>query len=222
VKSLNKIIDDFSQIEDIYRDDKVLLNIVSNCFTTNRERVLEFSKKMTELMSNSFDWMCTARIDEIDELMIKAMKKSGLVRIFFGGESGCDEGLRKLRKNISTAMIKKSAKLCVQHGVVTEVGFIVGHPWEHKKDILRTLEFTSELEKDGILTALYACTPYPNTELYRMLERDGIQINAANSGNYDFHSGHLMFNHPFLSDSDIQEVLQLHEELIENRPPFLN
>ncbi len=207
--SLDRVLRDIGRIAGLYPRDSILLNLFDNNFSSSRDRVLEFCRRLKKNTWHSrVNWMCAARASQVDKALAKEMSEVGLVKIFIGGEVGYDSGLKSLHKEILTEDIRNAVEACAQYGIRAEVGFIVGFPWEKEHDIHRTVSFASELEGMGASTGLYKCVPYPNTSLWKYLESRNIRIDTSNSSTFDFFSEKLTFDHPYLKNSYLNSVVR--------------
>jgi radical SAM superfamily enzyme YgiQ (UPF0313 family) len=89
------------------------------------------------------------------------MKASGCWHIFLGIESGDEEILREIRKNIKPADVERVVEICRRVGLRTKGFFIVGHPKETLATIDRTVDFAIRLKLDYVAVSLN--TPMPGT-----------------------------------------------------------
>lgn len=135
------------------------------------------AEKIIDLMIEKdliIPWETTIRADYIkpdfinDEFLAK-LKKSGCYLLSFGAESGSNEILKKIDKDIKREDIIASAKLCAKHNIIPQYSFMVGLPRETKKDIKLTLSLINNLTKASKLTQILgpqAFRPYPGGTLY--------------------------------------------------------
>jgi hypothetical protein len=76
-------------------------------------------------------WTATLRADQAcrlgDELFAKAVR-SGLRRVMVGVESGSQEMLDRLQKDMKLEQVRATAEMCTRHGVGAIFNFIVGFP----------------------------------------------------------------------------------------------
>jgi radical SAM superfamily enzyme YgiQ (UPF0313 family) len=135
-------------------------------FTTDRNRVIKICN-LIKKKKLRIAWACRARVNNLDEKLIKIMKSSGCYCICLGIESGNQEILNKMKKGITLNQIRKIIKLCKKEGIFVHTWFMLGYPGENKKTIEDTLNFIKELNSDNLV--LYFTTPYPTTELYKNL-----------------------------------------------------
>ena len=116
-------------------------------------------------------WSANARVDKINQNLLKLMKKAGCWRLLFGIESGVQKNLDFLKKGITLEQIKKTVTLTSKTGIETFGSFIFGIPGETYKEGLKTIKFACSLNLD------YAnfpnLTPYPGTPLWEAKEKYG-------------------------------------------------
>lgn len=135
------------------------------------------AEKIIDLMIEKdliIPWETTMRADYIspnfinNEFLAK-LKKSGCYLLSFGAESGSNEILKKIDKDIKREDIIDSAKLCVKHNIIPQYSFMAGLPGETKKDIKLTLSLINRLTKVSKLVQILGpqvFRPYPGGTLY--------------------------------------------------------
>lgn len=117
-------------------------------------------------------WSFRGRVNCLSYDMLVKCKKAGCHRIHFGVETGTDEGLKKIKKDITIAMVRKAFKLCKKAGIVTVANFMIGLPGEKKEDMFKTVDFANSIDTD--YAEFQIITPYPKTELYEEGLKGGI------------------------------------------------
>ena len=139
--------------------------IYDDTFTVKRQRVIDICLEIQK-RNLKIDWDVRARVDTIDEKLLKAMKISGCQRIHYGVEAGTQKILNVLRKGITLEQVEKAFKLSRKIGLETLAYFMIGSPTETKEDILETIKFAKKINPD--FTHITITTPFPATDLYRM------------------------------------------------------
>ena len=138
--------------------------------TTSKEWVHKFCDI---IIQNKIDitWTCYARVDSVDEAMLKKMKKAGCWNIFFGFESGVQELLDNIHKGITLKQIEEANALCKKYGIEVRASFMIALPGETPELARKTIEFAKKLNPDYVQFCI--TTPYPGTELYENAEKYG-------------------------------------------------
>jgi anaerobic magnesium-protoporphyrin IX monomethyl ester cyclase len=136
---------------------------VDDTFTINPDRILKLFM-ILDKEGISFPWTCMSRVNTVDESILRFMKDHGCWHISFGIESGNEDILKQIKKNISLNSVRQAIKLCNFLGILTKGFFIVGHPGETIETIEETVSFALELPLDDVVVTLN--TPLPGTEQY--------------------------------------------------------
>lgn len=155
------------ELWDQYHFDDV--NFQDETFFTKRGRVQALAEKIIE-SGMKITWAATMRADQgvrlPDEVWVKC-KQSGLRRLLVGVESGSDEMLRRIRKDIKIEQVFATAEKMVQHGIAGHFPFIVGFPDESESSIQASLDVAKRLRAMSLdfLTPIFYFKPYPGSEL---------------------------------------------------------
>ncbi|MCX6350037.1 MAG: radical SAM protein, partial [Candidatus Aureabacteria bacterium] len=99
----------------------------------------------------------------------RMMKKAGFRFLLFGLESGNQETLDRIHKNLRVGEIIESCRMARQAGLYPHITLMFGYPWENHEQARRTLELGQYLLKSGSAYTMQATivVPYPGTDLYR-------------------------------------------------------
>ena len=118
---------------------------------------------------------CNFRFGAATQEDYRLMKKAGFRLLLFGVESGNQETLDRLRKNLKIGEIIESCQMARAEGLYPHVTLMLGYPWESYEQALRTLELGRYLLKSGSAYTLQASlvVPYPGTDLYREARENG-------------------------------------------------
>ena len=132
-------------------------------FTANRKRIADLCRGIIE-KNWKIKWMCFTRTNCVDDEMLALMKQAGCYLITFGGESGDDDLLALIKKDLSVATNYKGIAAAREHGIKTMSSFMLGLPTETREQSLKTINFAL---KSGLDYAIFPITePYPGTELW--------------------------------------------------------
>ena len=131
-------------------------------FTTEKEHVRELCSGILE-ENLRLEWTCQTRPDQIDEGLLRTMKKAGCMAIEFGVESGEERTMQALKPGLTKEKTRRAFDLCKKHKILTQAFFIVGMPGEDDESIQDTIRFARELDPD---TATFNFPmPHQGTEL---------------------------------------------------------
>ena len=93
-------------------------------------------------------WAATMRADQgvrlPDEVWARC-KQSGLRRLLVGVESGSDEMLKRIRKDIKIEQVFATAAQMLKHDIAGHFPFIVGFPDESDASIQATIDCAKQL-----------------------------------------------------------------------------
>jgi radical SAM superfamily enzyme YgiQ (UPF0313 family) len=174
-----KIVDEMEHLingmgfKSVYFDD--------DTFNIGKQRMLEICEEIKKRNLN-VPWAIMARADLMDEETLKAMKSAGLRAIKYGVESGAQELVNNVNKNLDLEKVKRIVKLTKDLGIKTHLTFMFGLPGETKETIQKTIEFALELDPESVQFSIAA--PYPGTKYFEELDKKG-QIVSKNWTDYN-------------------------------------
>ncbi|NOZ86515.1 MAG: radical SAM protein [Deltaproteobacteria bacterium] len=112
-----------------------------------------------------------ARADVIDGSMAKLLARAGCTRVGIGIESGSEEVLGDLHREMSLGTIERAVQALKAAGIMV-MGYVqVGNVGETWSTFSRTMDFTLGLKLD--LIAVGVTIPLPGTEIHRRLLEEG-------------------------------------------------
>lgn len=94
-------------------------------------------------------WYARARVNTVDEEILKKMKEAGCKIIGYGIESGSEKVLREIKKNITIKQAKDAVRISAKLGFITKCWFIYGLPSETIDDIKKTRELMRQFKNYG-------------------------------------------------------------------------
>jgi anaerobic magnesium-protoporphyrin IX monomethyl ester cyclase len=145
--------------------------VYDDTFTVSRNRVLEICKRIMELGLN-ISWDIRARVDTVDEQILRALKKAGCRAVHYGVEAGSERILERLNKGITIPRVKEVFRLTRRVGMDTLAYFMIGNPGERREDIEKSLALANQLNPDFLHMTVF--TPFPATRLYQEGLESGI------------------------------------------------
>jgi anaerobic magnesium-protoporphyrin IX monomethyl ester cyclase len=145
------------------------VNFQDETFFTKRDRVQALAEQMVDSGIKT-TWAATMRADQgirLPDQVWQLCKQSGLRRLLVGVESGSNEMLRRIRKDIKIEQVFETAKQMLRYGIAGHFPFIVGFPDESDASIQASLDVAKKLRSmsPDFLTPIYYFKPYPGSEL---------------------------------------------------------
>lgn len=145
---------------------------VDDTFNITNKRVHDLCD---EILRRGLDisWTVRFRVKGVDRPLLEKMKAAGCTRIQFGVEQGTEEGLLRLKKDVTSREIEHAFQLCREVGIRTVAYFMIGTPTERtREDVMETIQYSIRLKPDFVMYNLL--TPFPGTTLYDEGLRDGV------------------------------------------------
>jgi anaerobic magnesium-protoporphyrin IX monomethyl ester cyclase len=138
-------------------------------FFTHPARVEQLSDALIE-SGRRIPWTATLRADQACRMGERVFAKSvraGLRRVMVGVESGSQQTLDRLQKDVKLEQVIATAELCRSHRVGAIFNFIVGFPGEPETSVDLTLRLAKRLRAMSPLfeTPIFYYRPYPGNPL---------------------------------------------------------
>ncbi|MCM8768792.1 MAG: radical SAM protein [Candidatus Omnitrophica bacterium] len=167
-------------------------------FTCNRPWVLEICDRIRNL-NLPLLWSCNGRVDNVDALMLQAMKESGCRLIKYGVESVHQITLDRIKKGYTVEQVREAFRLTQKAGILIHATAMLGFPWETKEQMRETVRFIEELRPDTCQFSLPIA--YPGTELFAEAKKNGWLSFGTDWQKYDMSLPTL--KHPDLEPREI-------------------
>ncbi len=168
-RSLDNTFEELEYLINKYHVNQVYLN--DELFAVSAERVNEFCERIEKY---NIEWLIYLRVSSHIQLeLLKKMKKSGCICIFYGLESASNEILKSMKKGTTIKEISRVLKITKEAGLKAKGGFIFGDTEESQETINTTLSW---LEENFDLLENITISPivlFPGSELYYRAVREG-------------------------------------------------
>lgn len=156
------------------------VNLQDETYFTYRDRVIEVSERIIAT-GLKFTWAATMRADQgsrMSEEDFEICAKSGLRRLLIGVESGSQEMMNWLKKDIKLEQVYQCAERCKKLGIAVQFPFIVGFPEESDKSIKETVKVALELNSmhPNFHTPIFYFKPYPGTSITDNVVKNGYKL----------------------------------------------
>lgn len=186
----------FRGLENIREEIKILKEkydvegvwLADDTFTLNREHILGVGKIMKEF---ELIWGCQARVNLIEEDLIKQMKNDGCIQFDLGVESGSQRILDEImNKKTNLSQVRQAFVLCHKYKIRTLANLMMGLPTETKEEMEQTMRLARELKANFYVFSIF--TPLPGTTLFEKYYQK--EITSADYKDLNFFAGVERFN----------------------------
>lgn len=167
-KSVKNLIKELKNIIQKYGKYIKVINFDDDLLMLYKDWMVKFTDiyKKEIYKPYGIQWVINARVNTLDEVIVKALKESGCREIRMGIETG-NKKMREeiLNKHITNEEILNAFTLCKKYKINTLAFVMIGIPNETKETILDTLNLLAKIRPTLIrLTFLY---PYYGTKIYK-------------------------------------------------------
>jgi len=168
------------------------VNFQDETFFTYADRIEEFSE---ELISKKIkiSWAATMRADQGERLPDKVWmlcKQSGLRRLLIGVESGSQEMMDWMKKDIKLSQVFYCADKCKQLDISVIFPFIVGFPSESDESVTETIKVIKQLrsQSSNFDTPIFYFKPYPGSKITAEVVDNGYKLPSTTEewGDFDY------------------------------------
>ncbi len=126
------------------------IHFIDTNFTFNPDRVMELCERILE-EDIRFAWSCKTRVDLVSSALLNVMAKAGCYIISYGVESGSQDILNNLHKQINLNDIKTAFEITRRAKIRTVAYLLIGSSGENDHTVKETKNLLSEIRPDFIL-----------------------------------------------------------------------
>jgi radical SAM superfamily enzyme YgiQ (UPF0313 family) len=138
----------------------------------------------------------------MDYEMLRWLRKSGCVKIYYGLESGSPRMLTTMKKGVTLEKVLAGSKLNREIGMYFKFYILYGFPEDRPEDHTATEVLVSQTKPNAISCGVLQ--PIPGTEVYEQLKPLLIRDVAEMDFNY-WHATES-FKHPFFTHAQLNEA----------------
>jgi len=132
-------------------------------------------------------WKINCRADAVDPVLFAEMKEAGLYYVYMGLESGSEDGLETLNKDITVAENLRAVEILKSLGLVYEFGFMLFDPSTTFDSVRDNVAFLRQIAGDGSASAAFCrMLPYDGTPIKDVLAKEGRLKGDVCDPDYDY------------------------------------
>lgn len=138
-------------------------------------------------LSRKVIFKLNCRADAVDAHLLSRMRDAGLYLVYMGLESGDEDGLVTLNKEITVEQNLAAVRMLKDLGIRFEYGFMLLDPSSTFRSVRANLAFLREIVGDGCSPATFCkMLPYDGTPIKATLEAAGRLKGDVCTPDYDF------------------------------------
>lgn len=172
-RSVDNVIRELEYLRDTYGFRS--LQFWDDCFTEDVRWVMEFCDKYKKKgFRQSF--VCQTRADIIckNPVMMRELKKAGLVMASIGFESGNDRVLKFINKGTTLKQNIEAAGICRRFGIKIWAYHMYGVPTETNEEAMDTVRMIKRIKPYRSSAAFY--TPHPGSHFYEYCSKNDLAL----------------------------------------------
>jgi hypothetical protein len=132
-------------------------------------------------------WKINCRADAVEPELFRRMHDAGLYMVYMGLESGTEEGLKTLHKQITVEQNIRAVEILKEIGIIFEFGFMLLDPSSTFESVRANVRFLRTVAGDGSAGVTFGrMVPYDGTPIKDDLERAGRLKGDVCKPDYDF------------------------------------
>ncbi len=147
--------------------------MVDDLLMLSQEKITNFCQAVIE-RGLRIRYNCNGRVNTVTPEIIRLLKESGCISVFYGLESGNDEILKMMSKKTTTDQIYNAIRLTREAGIFAEYAFMFGQPGENEETLKDTVHMLKKISYGEFRSnKISGCVPFPGTGLYDWCKEAG-------------------------------------------------
>lgn len=168
-RSVKNVIQEIQEVMKKYPGEYNMIRFIDDTIVQDRKWFDEFCREFPKL---NMKISCQARANELNEEIIKKMKKVGVVIVQMGIEAGNPFIRNKIMKRYMTdEQIISAFTLCRKYGMITHAFNILGLPFETVEMMLDTIKIN--VKANPVYPYFFLFQPFPKTEAWQLAKDYG-------------------------------------------------
>jgi anaerobic magnesium-protoporphyrin IX monomethyl ester cyclase len=217
-RSPQNVIVEIKELVDEYKIEEI--NFVDDTFSSDIERAEKICDEIIRQNLNIKLRLSNGlRVDSISERLLKKLKKAGCYQISYGVESGDDEVLKKIGKEVTTQQIKRAFEMTKKEGIEILAFFMLGLPFDTVKTMEKTIAFAKELDPDYAQFTI--TTPLPKTRLWSWLKSNGTLLVDVDWAKFGLINGKICFETEDFKKEDVEKMFKKAYRSFYLRPKYI-
>ncbi|MBD3206380.1 radical SAM protein [Candidatus Bathyarchaeota archaeon] len=180
------------EMEELYKKDVKIYLFQDDDFFTPGPTGQDWARGLhDELFGREFSsdilWKINCRADEVTEDFFKRLREVGLYMVYLGIESGSDEGLKLMNKQLKVRDNLKAVETLKKLGMTYDFGFMLFDPLSSFRSLRENIGFLRTICEDGSAPVTFCkMLPYAGTPIEALLVEEGRLVGGITNPDYMF------------------------------------
>jgi radical SAM superfamily enzyme YgiQ (UPF0313 family) len=146
-------------------------SFMDSTFVVNRAKTLDFANTLIRRgLDISYQLPAGTRCEAFDQELATALDRSGLKNFAFAPESGDEQTLKAIKKQVSLPRLLDAVRVVLRTKMTVACFIVIGFPEDTRRGMRRTLRLVRKLAIMGVHdVAVAKFTPYPGTAYFKQL-----------------------------------------------------
>jgi len=176
------------------------IRIIDDIFTFKQDHVMRFCDLMIQ-RNYGLNFWAYARVDTVNEQMLKKMKQAGIRWLCYGIEAGHKKVREGVSKQIRPDVIEKAIKMTKEAGIYIMANFVFGLPDDDMDTMRETLDMAKEYNFEYV--NFYVAMAWPGSKLYEDALRNKVKLPQDWTGFAQLSPDALPLPTKYLSSADV-------------------
>jgi len=196
------------------------IHVIDDGFSTDMKRAKAVCDLiLSEKLAVTWNLQNGLRVDRVDEELIRKLSEAGCYRVTFGIESGNEQILKNIRKDITLEMARNAVGWAKKYGMEVFGYFMLALPGETVQTMQDTIDLSRDLDFDYAKFTIMI--PLPATEIYNAWKKEGF-LKDINWDHFHFHTqAGDCYTHPTLDWETIHRYYTKSFRSFYLRPSFI-
>ncbi len=155
------------EIQSLQKKGLNLIRFDDDTFGVNKKYIQSLCETL-EQRCPGIRWSSELHVKLVNETTMRQMKRAGCYSIQLGIESGDNDILKAIQKNITIEEALEACRLIRRLGMELQTFFMIGFPQETEETLAHTREVIRKIRSDAVAYSIF--TPYPGTELFALCQ----------------------------------------------------
>lgn len=209
-RSVGSIMDEIRYLVSEYNIRDIFF--YDNNIVYNRSRLETLCKKLIDA-DMDLVWSAQTRVTDVDEKILKLMRRAGCWRLCYGIETPSSNFLKNIRKGINANSTSRAIGITKKAGIEIFGAFIIGMPGENIEHMKKTIDFACSLPLDYAKFNIF--TPFPDSRDYHLLKDKGVKVSDK------FTQHFVTFEFDGLTKEEIEKFVEESYWKFYSRPRYL-